>query len=46
VAAVALGDSAAFRRRITSDVQLKRALALLDSATTQAQLLALAGESM
>jgi hypothetical protein len=27
-------------------VQLKRALALLDSATTQAQLLALAGESM
>jgi carboxyl-terminal processing protease len=46
VAAVALGDSAAFRRRVTSDVQLKRALALLDSATTQAQLLALAGESM
>lgn len=43
VATIAFGDSAAFRRRISGDSQLEKALDLLASARDQSQLFAVAG---
>ena len=45
VAAMAFGDSAAFRRTVSYDTQLKRAVDLLRSAATQRELLAAATQS-
>jgi carboxyl-terminal processing protease len=45
VAAMAFGDSAAFRRTVSSDTQLKRAVDLLRGASTQRELLAAATQT-
>ena len=45
VASMAFGDSAAFRRTIPYDTQLKRAMELLHSAASQRELLAAATQS-
>jgi len=45
IAAMAFGDSSAFRRTISYDTQLKRAVELLRSAGTQRELLAAATQT-